>query len=52
VAVKAIADFLREVKAGDDVLRLADRYIPFRDFNELIGVTAQMELAERYADEP
>ena len=51
VAVKAIADFLREVKTGDDVLRLADRYIPFREFNELIGVTAQMDLAARYRDD-
>jgi 2-methylisocitrate lyase-like PEP mutase family enzyme len=51
VAVKAIADFLREVKAGDDVVGLADRYIPFRDFNDLIGVTAQMALAERYTEE-
>jgi 2-methylisocitrate lyase-like PEP mutase family enzyme len=48
VAVRAIADFLREVKAGDDVLRLADRYVTFRDFNELIGVTDQLRLAERY----
>jgi 2-methylisocitrate lyase-like PEP mutase family enzyme len=51
VAVKAIADFLREVRTGDDVLRLADRYVPFRDFNDLIGVTAQMALAERYTEE-
>jgi 2-methylisocitrate lyase-like PEP mutase family enzyme len=48
VAVKAIADFLRDLKAGDDVLRLADRYVPFREFNELIGVTRHLELAERY----
>ena len=49
VAVKAIADFLSEVKAGDDVLRLADRYARFQDFNELIGVTDQLRLAERYS---
>jgi len=49
VAVKAIADFLGEVKAGDDVLRLADRYARFQDFNELIGVTDQLRLAERYS---
>ena len=48
VAVRAIADFLREVKAGDDVLHLADRYVTFRDFNELIGVTDQLRLADRY----
>jgi len=49
VAVKAIADFLGEVRAGDDVLRLADRYARFQDFNELIGVTDQLRLAERYS---
>jgi 2-methylisocitrate lyase-like PEP mutase family enzyme len=49
VAARAIADFLRELKAGDDVGRLAERYIAFRDFNDLIGVTEQLALAERYA---
>src|SRR6266704_1227609 len=34
VGVKAMADFLREVKSRDDVLALADRYIPFREFND------------------
>jgi len=48
VAVKAIADFLHDVQAGDDVLSLADRYVPFREFNELIGVTRHLELAKRY----
>ena len=43
--------FLAQVKAGDDVLSLADRYMPFSDFNELIGVTAQLTLAERYRDD-
>src|SRR5215470_9447749 len=51
VAVQAVADFLHEVKTGDDVTRLAARYFPFREFNELIGVTAQMALAARYRDE-
>src|SRR5438552_1639853 len=51
VGVKAIADFLAAVKARDDVLSLKDRYMPFRDFNELIGVTAQLALAERYTDD-
>jgi len=49
VAARAVAGFLADVKAGDDVLRLADRYMGFREFNELIGVTAQMALADRYA---
>jgi 2-methylisocitrate lyase-like PEP mutase family enzyme len=50
VAAKAVADFLRDLKAGDDVLRLADRYLSFREFNDLIGVTAQMALADRYSE--
>ncbi|MGH7325842.1 MAG: isocitrate lyase/PEP mutase family protein [Candidatus Rokuibacteriota bacterium] len=51
VAAKAIADFLRDLRAGDDVLRLADRYFPFREFNDLIGVAKQMALADRYKDD-
>jgi len=50
VAVQAIRAFLAEVRAHDDVRALADRYMPFREFNELIGVTAQLALAERYSD--
>jgi 2-methylisocitrate lyase-like PEP mutase family enzyme len=50
VATRAMADFLRELKAGDDVGRLADRYVGFQEFNELIGVDAQLALAARYAD--
>jgi 2-methylisocitrate lyase-like PEP mutase family enzyme len=51
VGVQAIRAFLAEVKTRDDVLSLRDRYMNFRDFNELIGVTAQLELAERYRDD-
>ena len=51
VGVQAIRTFLGEVKTRDDVLALKDRYMNFRDFNELIGVTAQLELAERYRDD-
>ena len=51
VGVQAIRAFLGEVKTRDDVLALKDRYMSFRDFNELIGVTAQLELAERYRDD-
>ncbi|OGL16151.1 MAG: carboxyvinyl-carboxyphosphonate phosphorylmutase [Candidatus Rokubacteria bacterium RIFCSPLOWO2_12_FULL_71_22] len=50
VAVQAIRAFLAEAKTRDDVRSLADRYVPFREFNELIGVTAQLALAERYSD--
>ena len=48
VAVKAMQEFLAVVKGEDDVLRFADRYMPFREFNELIGVTEQMALGDRY----
>jgi 2-methylisocitrate lyase-like PEP mutase family enzyme len=48
VAARAVADFLRELKEGDAVAPLGDRYFPFGEFNELIGVTAHLELAERY----
>jgi 2-methylisocitrate lyase-like PEP mutase family enzyme len=51
VAVQAIRVFLAQAKARDDVRALADRYMPFGDLNELIGVTAQLALAERYRDD-
>jgi len=51
VAVQAMRGFLAEARARDDVLALADRYMPFADFNELIGVTAQLALAERYRED-
>ncbi|PYM21208.1 MAG: carboxyvinyl-carboxyphosphonate phosphorylmutase [Candidatus Rokuibacteriota bacterium] len=50
VATKAMADFLAEVRRRDDVLSLAERYFSFAEFNTLIGVTEQMELAERYRE--
>jgi 2-methylisocitrate lyase-like PEP mutase family enzyme len=49
VAAKAVADFLHDLKAGDDVLRLGERYFPFGEFNELLGVATQMALADRYS---
>ena len=48
VAVKAIQGFLAGVREKDDVLAFTDRYIPFAEFNELIGVTEQMAMGERY----
>jgi 2-methylisocitrate lyase-like PEP mutase family enzyme len=51
VATRAVADFLTDLSRRDDVRALADRYIGFREFNDLIGVTAQLTLAERYQDE-
>lgn len=50
VGVRAIAQFLVEVKQRDDVLSMADRYMPFGDFNRLIGAVEQMALADRYKD--
>jgi len=49
VAARAVQDFLRELRAGDAVPASADRYFPFREFNELIGVAAQFALGERYS---
>jgi len=51
VAAQAMRAFLGQVKGRDDVLSLGDRYMPFGDFNDLIGVTAQLALAERYRDD-
>jgi len=51
VGVKAIADFLGEVRKRDDVLSLTDRYMHFSDFNRLIGVMDQMAMAERYKED-
>jgi len=51
VAGQAMRAFLGQLKARDDVLSLGDRYMPFAEFNELIGVTAQLALAERYRDD-
>ena len=48
VAVKAVQSFLAGVKEKDDVLPFADRYVPFAEFNDLIGVTEQMTLGDRY----
>ena len=50
VGVRAIAQFLGEVKQRDDVLSMTDRYMPFADFNRLIGAVEQMALADRYKD--
>jgi carboxyvinyl-carboxyphosphonate phosphorylmutase len=49
VAVRAIQRFLADVRREDAVLPFADRYIPFAEFNELIGVGEQFALGERYA---
>src|SRR2546427_11592926 len=51
VAVQAIRGFLAQARPRDDVQGLTDLYMPFGDFNELIGVTAQLSLADRYLDD-
>ena len=48
-SVRAMQAFLADLKGGDEVLPLAERYIPFREFNELIGVAEQFALGERYS---
>jgi len=47
VGVRAIQAFLRDVREGDSAL--PDRYIPFAEFNELIGVTDHLALGEKYS---
>jgi 2-methylisocitrate lyase-like PEP mutase family enzyme len=49
VAARAIQAFLGELRELDDVLALADRYLAFAAFNELMGVRAQLALGEAYA---
>ena len=49
VAVRAMQRFLRDLASGGDALSLADRYVPFGEFNELIGVAEQVALGERYS---
>ncbi len=49
VAARAIQAFLRGVREGDAVLPLADRYFPFKEFNDLIGVGEQLALGQRYS---
>ena len=51
VGARAIAAFLADLRVRDDALGMADRYLPFAEFNALIGVTEQMRLADRYRDE-
>ena len=48
VATQAMASFLTELHARDDARALADRLVPFGEFNALIGATDQMALADRY----
>jgi 2-methylisocitrate lyase-like PEP mutase family enzyme len=48
VATKAMADYLAQVRARDDVQALATQGLSFMEFNTLIGATEQMALADRY----
>jgi 2-methylisocitrate lyase-like PEP mutase family enzyme len=47
VGVRAIQGFLRDLRDRDATL--PERYIPFGEFNELIGVTEQLALGQKYA---
>ena len=49
VAARAIQGFLQELRTSDATPAPTDRYFPFREFNELIGVTEQFALGERYS---
>ena len=48
VGVRAIQAFLRDVREEDATL--PDRYIPFAEFNELIGVTDHLALGQKYSE--
>jgi 2-methylisocitrate lyase-like PEP mutase family enzyme len=49
VAARAVAAFLADVRRTDDVRAHAAAYMPFQEFNDLIGVKAHMTLAARYS---
>ncbi len=51
-AARAIAEYLQALKATDDPASLDDRLMPFADFNDLIGVTEFLALADRYEPSP
>jgi len=51
-ATRAMADFLEALKTTDDPTTLGDRLIPFSEFNDLIGVTEFLALADRYEPNP
>lgn len=52
VATRAMADFLAGLRARDDVRGLSVPSMSFADFNDLIGTTEQVTLADRYASLP
>ncbi len=49
VAARAVQSFLLDLRTNDAVLPLGDRYFPFKEFNDLIGVTEQMKLGRTYS---
>jgi len=48
VAARAIQDFLANLRSGDRVQPLDNRYMSFAAFGRLIGIDAQMALGEKY----
>ncbi len=51
-AARAMGDYLQALKATDDPASLDDQLMPFAEFNDLIGVTAFLALADRYEPNP
>lgn len=49
VATKAMESYLAALRDGGEARPLADRATSFADFTELIGVTEQFSLSERYS---
>lgn len=51
-AARAVAAYLEAVRAADDPASLDDRLMPFTEFNDLLGVTELLAMAERYEPRP
>jgi 2,3-dimethylmalate lyase len=50
VATKAMAAYLAALRTRDDARALGEQAMSFTEFNTLIGVADQLDLAERYRD--
>jgi 2-methylisocitrate lyase-like PEP mutase family enzyme len=50
VASRAMTGYLAALRERDDAVSLADQLLPFGEFNDLIGATDQMALADRYRE--
>ncbi len=49
VAAHAVAGYLRELRAADELVPQTGRALSFGEFSDLIGLGVQLQLADRYA---